>query len=424
MRRLAYSRLGPFERATILRTPPDHDFLYAVTIALLDSGNRRPKVAAGGGLSFGRARSAAMGEAIERHAVRNWAARKTRLLEASRIPEAHVEPRSLLHYPDAAFAGNSAPLERHDSDEPIYWLEGTGTSRGHLVLVPAFAVFADAQAQRPGYRKPIDAPISTGCACARTFCQSQLGGLYEVIERDAFMLHWENRQGPAPSPCDASTAPLAGLLAARGFRLHVGQLATDTRVPVALAVVEDMRGGRAAIALGAAARATWAAASYRAVEEAVLTSFWISSLKKDGDGSLDQLDEEMNGLPTPARHAYLYGFAEMKPAATFLWAFSDLGYASDDICNRQSHLDTAVELELLSERVRAVGGNPVTVDLTDEFAEAFGCRVSRTLVPEFIPLARGRHFRPTRNMRLTRLPALFPGFRSAANFNPDPHPFP
>jgi len=313
----AVGRLGPLDAVIHQRTPPDFDFLHAVTVVIRQPHGNKDVVAAGGSFTRLRAEAAAFGEALERHALGGGRPTGTWPMAQDRPAGQHICPSELLHFPEALYGRADMGLSKPSPGQPLYWLGGRELVRGGRIGVPAFAVFAAACAQTPD-GVLLDAPVSTGAACGRTRTQALLTGLYEVIERDAFTLHWENRRPAEPPACLGRVAGLGRILQQRGFVLHLGRLANDTGVPVALAVVEDICGGRAAVALGCAARARWSDAAWRAVEEAVLTSFWITSLHAETPASPAEVLAEMEGMAAPERHAFLYGFAEMRSRASFL----------------------------------------------------------------------------------------------------------
>lgn len=411
-----FGKLGPFEAIAYQRTPPDHDFLHAITVSTRLPERDDSILAAGGGLTWKRAVTAAIGEAIERHALSNNNSIQRYLAPEGPKLGNHVTPSNLLHFPNETYTQAGIPLKEYHHGEEIFWVQGYDLSTHENILIPAFAIFASAQHPLGNI---YDLPVSTGAACGRNLHEATLSGLYEVIERDAFMLHWENRRATQAPPSLNSVNGLKDILKKRGFNLRVGQLFSDTGVPVALAAVEDFLSGRAATAFGAAARANWDDACFRAAEEAVLTSFWISSLRKTEQSSLESVIDEMNFVPTPARHAFLYGFPEMRENSAFLWKLSSDVKASSNV---QIEFDSSrSELAWLRDRISA---RPVVVDLTDDLARSCDCTVVKVVVPGFIPLGLGKYVRPLKNKRLKDIPQDLGWFDSTQEFNSAPHPFP
>ncbi|MEI6043685.1 MAG: YcaO-like family protein [Chloroflexota bacterium] len=466
-------RLGPITSVRTHRVSNDYAYLHVVTASVRDPAgpNNEPLaeiIAAGGGLTNTRARSAAIGEAIERLSLSRFqpeqAASPTTSGPANRsikccydeLKGEGVNPQSLIHYPTTIYNQPAISLQPYDPTMPLYWVKGHYLSDMRPVWVPCFSVYTRYSVGQDSY---FDAVVSTGGACDHEWQKAVISGLYEVVERDAFTIHWENRWPTEPLTIPPTMEEVALSLQKNGFKLFVGQLATDTGIPVALAAVIDESGGkRAALGLGAAARATPEAAAYRAIEEALLTSFWVTTLLQISPLTLNQLRFWMNGLPEPSIHAHLYGFPQMREQASFFWAnhqmgignqvsgvgdqvtgigdgyrgriISDTQHLTPDTLSDTQHLtpdtlERSTEMNWLLERIRSTGAEPIVVDVTAEEARRCGFVVVRVLIPSFVPLGRGVKVRPLTNQRLRSVPEWF-GRKSLADsgFNPDPHPFP
>jgi len=79
-------------------------------------------------------------------------------------------------------------FSRYSTANPILWAEGRELTGNKKLWLPAQKMFLShpGLAKEPRYIQG----MSTGCACGETFKQAALSGLYEVIERDSFMLTW------------------------------------------------------------------------------------------------------------------------------------------------------------------------------------------------------------------------------------------
>lgn len=228
-------RVGPFSKLEYQRTPSDYDFLHAMIVRLHPFGVLEEGLAAGGGFTPRRARTAALGEAIERCALRQHNPRNTRIARADDPTLGrHIDPTTLLHYPPAAYAQNATGLVRFQPCDAIHWIQGRRLRDDAPIWVPAFAVFT-ASPDRTEMGLVHDALLSTGAACAADRDTAALSGLYEVIERDAFMLHWENRWPGTPQPLPEAVSRLATQLKQKGFTLILRRLRTDVNAAIAVA---------------------------------------------------------------------------------------------------------------------------------------------------------------------------------------------
>src|SRR5262249_19672190 len=93
------------------------------------------------------------------------------------------------------------PAQRHHiryawfaEDTPLCWTEGRSLTKDEPILIPACLVFIPYfPFLRHKGEVAIAPSISTGQACASTRDRAVLSGLYEIVERDAFMISWLNR---------------------------------------------------------------------------------------------------------------------------------------------------------------------------------------------------------------------------------------
>jgi ribosomal protein S12 methylthiotransferase accessory factor len=94
-------------------------------------------------------------------------------------------------YDDAQYARTDFPFAPFDPKKPIHWTRGRWLDTGEVVQLPALAThmhFPAEAAERFGQT------TSNGLAAGATFEDAALGALYELIERDAFMLFWLARR--------------------------------------------------------------------------------------------------------------------------------------------------------------------------------------------------------------------------------------
>ncbi|WP_162950465.1 YcaO-like family protein [Rhizobium jaguaris] len=408
-------RLGPVSKLRHHRNMADYPGFFSVTAEVMSRNSLGSLIAAGGGLTASRALSAACGEAMERLCLQTPAV-STDPVTANTLSGEVIDPRRLLYFTPEQYAQTNFPLKPYKSSVPIHWVSGHSLVDERPVWVPAFAVYGATAVSDPF--GPHDHIVSTGCACALTKDAAILNGLYEVIERDSFMIHWENRWPGSDRPLPDYCLSLSDRLAKCGFQLEVRCLDNDLAIPVAVAAVADQENGRASMAFGAAARANWNQAAERACEEAVLTSFWVTGQLSRAHADFSDVYREMDGLADPARHAFLYGFDEMKETARCLFE------PIDEIPELDSGpANPDAEMTWLLGKLVGAGMEPFFVDITLDSIAALGFTVQKVLVPGLTPLARGRHARPLANGRLANVPRRL-GRVACRDFNPEPHPFP
>lgn len=129
----------------------------------------------------------AIGEGIERYAASTWSRDILFRTAFDAKPEDLFDPRLLTLYKDEQYATPGFAYSRFSPQQPIWWAEGKWLDNGAAVAVPAIAVYLNFPAE-PDER--LVQATSNGLAAGRGVDDATLRALYELIERDAFMLAW------------------------------------------------------------------------------------------------------------------------------------------------------------------------------------------------------------------------------------------
>ena len=94
----------------------------------------------------------------------------------------------LIPYEDSLYGDSSFPYKRYNPGFSTTWIKGIELTNNKDTWLPAQKVF---------YRYPHTEEdpsyiggLSTGLACGSSYSHAALGAIYEVIERDSFMLTW------------------------------------------------------------------------------------------------------------------------------------------------------------------------------------------------------------------------------------------
>lgn len=163
----------------------------------------RPRLAGEGkGATRAAAVRSAIGEGLERYSASLWDS--SRLIRASldELGGEAFDPRWLVLYDHAALAQPGFPYAEFSPEQPIDWVDGRWLDHGTPVRLPALATFMHFPVAAGEQFAQI---TSNGLAAGTTFAGAALSALYELIERDAFMLFWLARRPGLridPGGCD------------------------------------------------------------------------------------------------------------------------------------------------------------------------------------------------------------------------------
>ncbi|MGB0504796.1 MAG: YcaO-like family protein [Pikeienuella sp.] len=229
------TELAPQGRAPAEPCPP---YLWNATLTHYDYRNTplAMRLAGGKGLTETQAKLSALGEALERYSAVHWDNQRVRFGPAS---DTAILPTDCVLYSDHQY-GTSVPYRKWSINEPDYWISGTEFPSNTPVELPAALVY-----QVSPYARVEDhftAVTSNGLGAGKNLPDAILSGIYEVIERDAFMITWLNRL-----PTTKIKTPQQGCNAAQiirqyekfGVSVRLLSLATDQAATVVMAIAEN-----------------------------------------------------------------------------------------------------------------------------------------------------------------------------------------
>lgn len=398
-----------------------------------DDGSGTGWSADGSGRSLDRDTSVTVAilEALERYAGTSADLSKRTVVHASyrELPAADaLDPRTLGLPEPERLPDGYVPFH---PDLPLAWVWGWSFRRGRPVLVPESIGY---YYRRPGAR--IAYECSSGCALGGCLEEAILHGIFEVAERDGFLLTWYARL-PVPR-IDWRTVPdpVTRLLAARleaatGDRLHLLDTTMPEGIPSVAAMVVDEhdRPGYAKAFFGGGAHLSPERAVRNAVQEVALA---------DGHWPLsDELAERARAMLADPdlvtelpHHGWVYCLPEAWPRLAFLshGPVRSLAEAFPPGARYAPTRDLSDHLRYAVDRYLAAGLDVVVVDQTIPEQRAAGLACAKVVIPGTLPMTFGhRHRRAAGIRRLHTVPVTL-GYRStplpAAEINPHPHPFP
>ncbi|SDY97549.1 ribosomal protein S12 methylthiotransferase accessory factor [Amycolatopsis xylanica] len=230
------------------------DSVFGLTSALIARGLPLPEGGFGRGADFHGSERVALLEALERYAGAQPTGRRTALRAsfAELGPDKALDPER-LGLPDPAYHGHpSAPTVPYHPDLELAWVHGWSLSRDRSVAVPEHVAYWDP----PGSARVVY-ECSNGCGLGNSPEEAALYGLFEIAERDAFLMAWYQRKPlpPVRIPGDLVTSTLVGRAAELGYRVTVVNATNDFGIPAMVAIARyegaDQDAPQAFIAAGA-----------------------------------------------------------------------------------------------------------------------------------------------------------------------------
>ncbi|GAB3754920.1 YcaO-like family protein [Microlunatus parietis] len=226
-----------------------------------------------GGSVFGdeqAARGSAIGESVERYCGN--VIDRDQLVQASYAEltargEHALDPARLVLYSDRQHATPGFPFVEFTPDLPVYWVSGHSLTEDRPILVPASTVYVNWYVG-PFVDEPrTNYPFYAGLAAGTSLDDAIRSGLEEIVERDATMMWWANRQPlPLLEPSRRLHGLFDGVNPEHGQQYWLVELQNEFGIPVVAGVVEDAENR---LAIGFGARETAEAAAAKAWAEAL-----------------------------------------------------------------------------------------------------------------------------------------------------------
>lgn len=413
--------LAPQVRGSDEPLPP---YLYTATLSNFDFRNvdKTERVGAGKGRTEKEAVASAIGEAIERYCAFQWDPHRTFLAKWRDLRPAAIRPAEFVFYSEAQYGSSEWPYTPWREDLEVTWIRGVELPSRSPVALPASLVYlVHPIPRREDYFTPAS---SNGLAAGATLPAAILGGLCELMERDALLITWMNRL-PA---IELELNSVGGIVSA--IKKHYAHFAVEVRAflmpsdlpaAVVMALLLDSDPHRPAQIIGMGCHPDPGIALMKAVFEMCQgrPSEGRRFVDKPPRGRLNRYQD----VKTLDDHSAFASLPEQRKEFAFLWEQDRMARVSE--LPNPSCGDAAVDLDYCVSKLCATGERVAYVDLTMPDIAGHGFHVVRTLITGLQPIHFGFGEERLGGKRLFEVAQRL-GFadrrRSAADLNPCPHP--
>lgn len=356
----------------------------------------------GKGATYDEAMKGAIGEGLERYAACIWHPSTLTYASFRELGDSAFDPRWLVLYDTAQYARDDFAYSRFDENKLIYWAAGEWLDSGESVELPALATYLNFPANSA---ERFCQTTSSGLAAAESFEDAALRALYELIERDAFMLFWLARQ-PAVrldlGGCEELTRRALSEVERLGARPEVFLLDAATQYPtvVCLGLGDGKSWPGATIGLGT--HANFDVALRKAVFEHGHFGPYMRKLmrNKEHDKVLKRSD-----VRNTLDHGLYYIHPEHIESLKFFRASSEPAVSIDDLRGRYCKEST---LTACVSALLEIGIRTAAVDVTSSDVALAGMHVVRAFGVNLQPIHFGFGNERLQNPRLqARLSGVF-----------------
>jgi ribosomal protein S12 methylthiotransferase accessory factor len=380
------------------------------------------RIGVGKGLTKADAMAGAVGEALERYCGSQPDSGAVKRFAWIERPSDAIRPTDCVLYSDRQYARADFRYQRWREDQVVSWIPAVDLSNGAPVWVPTSLIFLDyAGNSADVFFCP---PTSNGLGAGASLELAALSGLYELIERDSFLVTWMNRL-PAYEALAPASAPIETNFirhyARFGIETRVFRLETDLPAHVMMAILLDRSGEGPAAVVGLGCHPDPFVAFRKAIFEAAQTR--PSYAQRFKDRATWEGLREYRDVRTLADHSAFFASTDRLAEFDFLF---DHGNKLDlaDLSNFAAS-DAERELARISEALSGAGCRVICADLTTPDLHGYPVRVVRVLAMGLQPIHFGYGEERLGGRRLFELPMRLGHTRSVVDeteLNPCPHP--
>lgn len=381
----------------------------------------------GAGISFDESKALikCAGEAAERHSLSRFVD-ATMPYGSFRELAPALNPDHFQFFSDEQLATPPFAGFRWDEHSPFYWIAGESLLDSSPVLLPAQLTYMPLVNPTERRELCIFHSSTTGAACGQTREAGTLSGILELLERDAFMVHYLSR---TPGVAIETTGhPLFDEITAYlnrfGLTIQVFHLETDFPFCSTLALLtEETRPGSPTpwMSSGLKCSPDPIQSVLGSIEEACQTRPWIRHMIEHCGQSAETLRKEAAENALVDRAMYWAAPKRAKDIDFFLKTNRRIDLAA--LCQKYP-MSSGGALDTIVEFCRREGHPIYRVDITKPEVAEHGLIVSRVMMPTVQQFYLVEPHIPLRNTRWQTVPVKLGLLEETpAAINPIPHFF-
>lgn len=405
-------------------TPP---ILYEARLSDFDfvgGEARRTRIGVGKGETEDAAVKGAIGEAVERYCA--WQPDYSAILEASArdLGPSAISPPEFVLYSKTQYEEGEVPYRPFDEKRPIGWIRGRSLPEGEEVFVPASFAYLSHLGGRAEEHMCLN--TSNGLAAGPSTDAAVLSGLYELIERDGFLITWMNRLSvPEVELGDLRGLPhhIRAYYRRFGIELRVFNATTDVPVHVMIGFAIDRSGESPTAVVGLGCSLNPVEALTKALLE--VCQGRVSETWRYRQRSAQGRIRSFRDVARLEDHGALFAQPEMLGELAFLLETSR-SQRLEDLADLSQN-DATADLATCVRMLRRAGSRVAFADLTTPDLSPLGFRVVRAIATGLQPIHFGYRRERLGGRRLYEVPQLL-GYaterRTIGELNRCPHPLP
>lgn len=403
---------------------PVPPFIYQATLSHFDyrNPNSSERVSAGKGISETEAVRSAIGEAVERYCASHVDNFATRMAAWADVESHAIAPPECVLYSQTQYARRDFLYHRWDPKDEVTWVPTRELPGEREILAPASLVYLSLPSMRP--EDFFCLPTSNGLAAGPNLEFAILNALYELVERDAFIITWMNRL-PVARVDFSDMGGIANAIrthyARFGTEIQIFNLSTDIPVYVMMAVALDKTGRGPAALISLGCHLNPGIAIIKALLE--MCQVHPGEVRRYHKDPPQERYKSYEDVRTLEDHSAFTTIRERIREFSFLLE-TERGQTMGDLQDH-SGADVKADLDTCLNMLKRAGCRVLYADLTTPDVVDYGLRVVRAIATGLQPIHFGYGEERLGSRRLYEVPYIL-GFasepRTERDLNPCPHP--
>lgn len=324
-----------------------------------------------------------------------------------------IDPRSFILPDPAQHVEPDFQLSVFDPLTPYEWGWAYSVRRRAPALIPLQLAYYDLPRSELAAERQFVYETSNGCALGSSLEEAALFGLFEVLERDAYLTTWYGRYVPdridPRSVDDLYSRAMIVRMEEAGFELSILEIGVGLPVAsVAVLAIDPRPDAPVASILSTGAHFSPTQALRGALVEVCSrvkhrSAEMIAESRARGAAML----RDGSRVMTMEDHATLYGLPASLPRLAFL-TMGDVWRDLPDTAPALARGDggrarLTKRLLELSEAVCTVAEDVLIVDTTNRLTSSLGLRSVKVLAPGLLPVTFGHRYRRVSEARLAKV---------------------
>lgn len=352
-------------------------------------------------------------EALERYS--SGIVNEEELIKATKNEpgEKAIDPRKFVAYSEKQIKEPVFPLNLFSENNIYYWKDIEDFESGRTKYLPVECIYYPVDTELAPNRYTFG--NSSGVASGLSFEAAARRGIYEAIERDAFMITWLNRITPPhfdlPSLPQKLRNRIEGINS-QGYEVFLVDLTLDLAPVILAAAISHSQ--KSALMLGMSSDLNVEKAIHSALAEVERQLYWEQ--RSDTEVEYLESEKEIEGV---FDHMAFYASPERLTHASFLWSGDEVSLTDKVgmIYNGGGELETLVSI-LKNESI-----DLLTVDMTCPALDDLGVKVVRAIPLGLVPISFGYGMEPLGMQRLEKVPNKLGLQVGSKHERPTTHPF-